>query len=108
MRSTEVTSFDQFKAEIPSAAVIDKMVTFYNDPDDVDLFVKGILESEVGTGALGSTFGCLLSQFKRLRICRWFWYENQSEVLRLDLTKINSKTSGRSQWHVCSVITVMI
>ena len=30
MRSTEVTSFDQFKVEIPSPAVIDKMLTFYN------------------------------------------------------------------------------
>ena len=38
------------------SAVIDKMVTVYKDPDDVDLFVKGegsILENQEGKGSLG-------------------------------------------------------
>lgn len=45
-----------------SSAIIDKMVTVYKDPDDVDLFVGGILENRVGTGALGPTFRCLVAE----------------------------------------------
>ena len=76
----KATSFDQFKTEIPSATV-DKMATIYTHPDDVDLFVGGILESHVGAGALGPTFGCLIAeQFQRLRSGDRFWYENESEA----------------------------
>ncbi|KAJ7374154.1 hypothetical protein OS493_009494 [Desmophyllum pertusum] len=51
----KATSFDQFKTEIASA-VVDKMADVYKHPDDVDLFVGGLLESHVGEGALGPTF----------------------------------------------------
>ena len=57
------------------------MVQIYQHPNDVDLYVGGLLESHVGTGALGPTFSCLIAeQFKRLRSGDWFWYENESEV----------------------------
>ena len=76
----KATSFYQFRGEIPSADV-DKIAQIYQHPDDVDLYVGGLLESQVGTGALGPTFGCLIAeQFKRLRSGDRFWYENQSEV----------------------------
>lgn len=76
----KATSFDQFKTEILST-VVDKMAGIYKHPDDVDLFVGGILESHVGSGALGPTFGCLIAeQFKRLRSGDRFWYENESEA----------------------------
>ena len=76
----KATSFDQFKTEIASA-VVDKMADVYKHPDDVDLFVGGLLESHVGEGALGPTFSCLIAeQFKRLRSGDRFWYENKSEV----------------------------
>ena len=57
------------------------MAQVYQHPDDVDLFVGGLLESHVGAGALGPTFGCLIAeQLKRLRSGDRFWYENESEV----------------------------
>ena len=57
------------------------MAQIYQHPDDADLYVGGLLESQVGTGAMGPTFGCLIAeQFKQLRSGDRFWYENQSEV----------------------------
>ena len=53
------------------------MAQIYQHPDDVDLYVGGLSESQVGTGALGPTFGCLIAeQFKQLRSGDRFWYEN--------------------------------
>ena len=76
----KATSFDQFKGEIPSADV-EKMAQIYQNPDDVDLFVGGLLENHEGTGALGPTFACLIAeQFQRLRSGDRFWYENNGEV----------------------------
>ena len=57
------------------------MAQIYHHPDDVDLFVGGLPESHVGTGALGPTFACLIAkQFQRLRSGDRFWYENEGEV----------------------------
>lgn len=76
----KATSFDQLEAEIPSA-IVDEMAKIYKHPDDVELFVGGILENHMGTGAVGPTFGCLIAeQFKRLRSGDRFWYENNNEV----------------------------
>ena len=76
----KATSFDQFKTEIRSA-VVRKMAGIYKHPDDVDLYVGGILEKHVGAGALGPTFACLIAeQFQRLRSGDRFWFENESET----------------------------
>ena len=57
------------------------MADIYKHPDDVDLFVGGILEKHVGAGTLGPTFACLIAeQFQRLRSGDRFWYENESEA----------------------------
>ena len=57
------------------------MADIYKHPDDVDLFVGGILEKHVGAATLGPTFACLIAeQFQRLRSGDRFWYENESEA----------------------------
>ena len=77
----KVAFFDQLKAEIPSA-IDDKMATICKHVDDVDLFLGGILENYVGTGALEPTLGCLVAeQFKRLSSGDRFGYENECEVV---------------------------
>ena len=53
------------------------LARLYRSPDNVDLFVGGILEDRVRGGAMGPTFSCLMGkQFKALREGDRFWYEN--------------------------------
>ena len=48
----------------------------YEVPDDVDLFVGGILENHEADGFVGETFSCIIAtQFDHLRRGDRFWYE---------------------------------
>ena len=52
-------------------------ILFNRDIDDVDLYSGALGESRVKDAGVGATYVCLLSkQFKNLRSCDRFWFEN--------------------------------
>ncbi|XP_076271608.1 peroxidasin isoform X2 [Rhynchophorus ferrugineus] len=84
-----VTSFDDFATEISDDEVREKMEKLYGHPDNVDVFVGGILEDPVEGGRVGPLFKCLLlEQFRKLRDGDRFWYENPLVFKPEQLTQI--------------------
>lgn len=56
---------------------IQRLVTLYETPDDVDLSVGGALESHVAGTLAGPTFLCILTeQFFRTRVGDRYFFEN--------------------------------
>ena len=71
----KATTFKEFEDHI-SAKSVAKLSKLYSHPDDVDLFVGGVLERPLTDGALGPTFACMVAkQFRKLRVGDRFWYE---------------------------------
>ncbi|XP_063411527.1 chorion peroxidase-like [Mytilus trossulus] len=62
----------------------------YNDIDDIDLFVGGLLEKEMGFN-VGPTFQCLLGfQYERMKQGDRFWYERPNQVFSFTEKQLRS------------------
>lgn len=87
-------NFEQLAGEIRNAAIREKLARLYGHPDNVDLWVGGILEDVASEDAkVGPTFRCLLvEQFRRLRDGDRHWYEAEGIFSRAQLAELK-KTS---------------
>lgn len=76
------SSFEDLSREIPPE-VISRLKRIYATVDDVDLFPGGMSERPLQGGLVGPTFGCIIGiQFRQLRKCDRFWYENEDQGVR--------------------------
>ncbi|KPM04939.1 heme peroxidase-like protein 1 [Sarcoptes scabiei] len=86
---TKAKSFEDLQGEIPFP-VIKKLKSVYEHVDDIDLFSGGVAEIPLHGALVGPTFGCLLGmQFKILKKCDRFWYENSNEFTRFTLQQLS-------------------
>ena len=64
----KMNDLDDLKSVISNQDIVEKLKTLYDDVNNVDLWVAGILEDMVPGSLLGPTFQCLIAiQFKNLR-----------------------------------------
>ncbi|XP_063868298.1 peroxidasin-like [Scylla paramamosain] len=95
---TRARSFDDLHREI-ARPVIERMKQTYAHVDDIDLFTGGLIETPLHGGLVGPTFGCILGiQFRNLRCCDRFWYENADPLVRFtdpQLTEIRKVTLAK-------------
>ncbi|KAF7278210.1 hypothetical protein GWI33_008704 [Rhynchophorus ferrugineus] len=76
------TSFEDLAREIP-IEIIQRLKAIYPTVDDIDLFPGGMSERPLKGGIIGPTFGCIIAtQFRQLRKCDRFWYENEDPLVR--------------------------
>ena len=63
------TKIEELQNEIRNPSIRAKLAEVYgNNPDDIDLFVGGLLEDTLPGSELGPTFRCVVGdQFRRLR-----------------------------------------
>lgn len=82
--------------EIPDDKIIKKLEKLYGHPENIDLFVGGILESVLHGARVGPLFRCIImDQFKRLRDGDRFWYENESMFSPEQLKEIKKVTISK-------------
>ncbi|XP_021697884.1 peroxidasin isoform X1 [Aedes aegypti] len=87
--------FDDLKQEISSEATRNKLQELYGHPDNIDLWVGGILEDQLPGAKVGPLFMCILvEQFRKLRDGDRFWYEND-QFKPDQLAQIKKTTLGR-------------
>lgn len=92
----EAKTFDDLANEISSDEVRAKLEKLYGHPDNIDIFVGGILEDPVEGGKIGPLFQCIIvDQFKRLRDGDRFYYENPSVFLPEQLQQIKESNLAR-------------
>lgn len=89
-------TFEDLKNEISDVDVRNKLKLLYGDPNNIDLFVGGILEDQVEGGKVGPLFRCILiEQFDRLRRGDRHWYENPSTFRPEQLSQIKIASLSR-------------
>lgn len=92
----KANTFEDLKNEISDANIRKKLKQLYGHPDNIDLFVGGILEDQVEGGKIGPLFRCILiEQFDRLRHGDRHWYENPSTFRPEQLSQIKMASLGR-------------
>uniref|UniRef100_A0A336LIY5 CSON007160 protein n=2 Tax=Culicoides sonorensis TaxID=179676 RepID=A0A336LIY5_CULSO len=75
-------TWEDLNREIPPE-VITRLRRIYANVDDIDLFPGGMSERPLQGGLVGPTFACIIAiQFRQLRKCDRFWYENNDPILK--------------------------
>ncbi|XP_060522685.1 uncharacterized protein LOC132699805 [Cylas formicarius] len=93
------TTFEDLSREVPEE-VIERLKAIYSTVDDIDLFPGGMSERPLQGGLVGPTFGCIIAiQFRHLRKCDRFWYENEDPLVRFtepQLAEIRKTTLAKT------------
>ena len=75
-------TFDDLSHEIIQSDVRDTLENLYAHPDNIDLYVGGVIEEVLSGAQLGPVFLRIIAeQFRRLRDGDRFYYENRGECL---------------------------
>lgn len=75
-------TFEDLEREIPPEVIV-RLKRLYASVDDIDLFPGGLSERPLQGGLVGPTFACIIAiQFRQLRKCDRFWYENEDPAIR--------------------------
>lgn len=92
---TTSTTFEGLN-DITDQHVREKLQKLYGHPENIDLFVGGILEDVMPGARIGPLFRCIIvDQFKRLRDGDRFWYENPSVFKPEQLAQIKQTSLAR-------------
>jgi len=75
-------NWDDLSREI-TPEIIARLRQTYDNVDDIDLFPGGLSETALHGGLVGPTFACIIAmQFRQLKKCDRFWYENGDPLIR--------------------------
>jgi peroxidase len=93
---SSIESFNDLLELIPNRDIVDKLETLYGHPDNIDLFVGGILETPENGARVGPLFKCLLiDQFRKLRDGDRFWYGNELIFTKEQLLEIKKMSISK-------------
>ncbi|KAF2367927.1 hypothetical protein FHG87_001306 [Trinorchestia longiramus] len=104
---TRARTFDDLSREV-ARPIIERLKRTFDHVDDIDLFTGGLIETPLHGGLIGPTFGCIMGiQFRNLRKCDRFWYENADPLVRFtdsQLTEIRKVTMSRLLCDNCETV----
>lgn len=82
--------------DISDTSVRQKLKEIYGNPENIDLWVGGILEDQLPGARVGPLFRCIIiDQFRRLRDGDRFWYENPGVFKPEQLAQIKQTSLAR-------------
>lgn len=82
--------------DISDTSVRQKLKELYGNPENIDLWVGGILEDQLPGARVGPLFRCIIiDQFRRLRDGDRFWYENPGVFKPEQLAQIKQTSLAR-------------
>nr|XP_046919781.1 LOW QUALITY PROTEIN: peroxidasin-like [Dermatophagoides farinae] len=85
---------DDLKYEIKNRNIREKLKKLYGHPNNVDLYVAGIMENSDHDAMVGPTFRCLIvDQFRRLRDGDRFFYLNRGVFTDEQLKQLENTTT---------------
>jgi peroxidase len=91
-----ISSFDQLSLHVSDENVRRSLAANYQTPDDLDLYVGGMIEDPVNGGLVGPTLACIISdQFKRTRNGDRFYFENPGIFTTSQLDEIRKTSMAR-------------
>ncbi|XP_055371006.1 heme peroxidase 2 [Condylostylus longicornis] len=81
-------TWQDLSREIPTE-VIARFKTIYESVDDIDLFPGAMTERPLQGGLVGPTLACIIGlQFRQLRKCDRYWYENNIPGIKFSETQL--------------------
>jgi len=89
----EVSTFEELtRDDYLSESDVDILSNLYNDINDIDLFVAGVMERPHKEALLGPVFLCIIGdQFSRFKRGDRFWFENGNDsATRFTLRQLDS------------------
>lgn len=88
--------FDDMKSVISNKDIRDKLQHLYAKPQNIDMWVGGLVEDPLPRARVGPLFACIIAeQFKRTRSGDRFWYENPSVFEPAQLAELKKTTLSR-------------
>uniref|UniRef100_A0A183BVU6 peroxidase n=1 Tax=Globodera pallida TaxID=36090 RepID=A0A183BVU6_GLOPA len=91
-----VSSFDGLSDHITDPSVRSILSSNYASPDDIDLYVGGMVEDPVVGGLVGPTIACIIGdQFKRSRDGDRFYFENPGVFTDAQVAELKKTSLSR-------------
>ncbi|XP_043224189.1 uncharacterized protein LOC122382646 isoform X1 [Amphibalanus amphitrite] len=107
---TYARDFNDLTREI-SPPILERLRRTYSSVNDIDLFTGGLAETPLHGGLVGPTFGCIIGiQFRALKRCDRFWYENDDPLVRFteaQLAEIRKSTLSKMVCDNCDQVDVV-
>uniref|UniRef100_A0A914H5Y6 peroxidase n=1 Tax=Globodera rostochiensis TaxID=31243 RepID=A0A914H5Y6_GLORO len=89
-------SFDELAEHITDPTIRRALSSIYASPDDIDLYVGGMVEDALMGALVGPTFACIIgNQFRRSRAGDRFYFENPSIFSPAQLTEFKKTSLSR-------------
>ncbi|KJH50789.1 animal hem peroxidase [Dictyocaulus viviparus] len=93
-----IVNFDEWP-EVTQEVVRKRVAQLYRTPDDLDLYVGGVLEEPIEGSLVGPTFACIIAeQFVRLRDGDRFYFENEGIFSSSQVAALKEVTLS---WILC-------
>ncbi|XP_072015925.1 peroxidasin-like [Amphiura filiformis] len=89
-------TFDDLANEISNAELRQKLQDLYGHPDNIDLFVAGLVEDPWYDSIVGPTFTCLIAhQFRSWRTGDRYWYQHSGEFTSDQIIELEKHSLAR-------------
>ncbi|CAI5443860.1 unnamed protein product [Caenorhabditis angaria] len=93
-----ISSFDTWQ-EVKEQAVRERVKQLYRTPENLDLYVGGLLEEPKQGSLVGPTFSCIIAhQMKNLRDADRFWFENPGVFTNEQVVELRKASLA---WILC-------
>lgn len=87
---------DELADVLQNPLLAEKLIQLYGTPDNIDLWLGGLVEPLVRNGRVGPLFSCIIrTQFQNVRDGDRFWWENPGVFTFLQRRALNSVSLSR-------------